>query len=314
MNSREEKKQKLTEVAAALTDGNNIFSSGTRITAIVKAYGSVALSAEEKEVVGALALKIMKECIWHKIYREAELVIVTLHQQRFSFFNSLAVMNGESYSEQQLAIMALRVLHYMANHKLFISILEDTCWSGNMDDVRTRLELLSEVLEQLFDSEPSQIILWCSGRVLASLVTYYHQDLRILPNYHFFIDLPSLLEAAWNRGEACGDVEVMEQFTVTLSTAQRLGLPFSQHFLCRLRQKGVIVDNVDTLVPTENLHRPLQPQMNQRGPVSQWEVNVSRLPRGIERNMRRKRGAFRGFSRNACKRGKWCGQIAFRGK
>lgn len=37
MNSREEKKQKLIEVAAALTDGNNIFSSGIRITAIVKA-------------------------------------------------------------------------------------------------------------------------------------------------------------------------------------------------------------------------------------------------------------------------------------
>lgn len=118
-------------------------------------------------------------------------------------------------------------------------------------------------------------------------------------------DLPSLLEAAWNRGEACADVEVMEQFSVTLSTAQRLGLPFSQHFLCRLRQKGVIVDIIDTLVPTENLHRPLQPQMNQTGPFSQWEVNLNSLPRGIERTIGRKRGTFRGVPQNACKRGKW---------
>lgn len=45
---------------------------------------------------------------------------------------SQAVMNGGNYSEQQLAIMALRVLHHMANYKLFISILEGLLRNFNL--------------------------------------------------------------------------------------------------------------------------------------------------------------------------------------
>lgn len=88
--------------------------------------------------------------------------------------------------------------------------------------------------------------------------------------FHLLPDLPSQLETAWNRCEACGNVEVMEQLTVTLSTALRLGLPFSEHFLCRLRQIGVAVDNMDTLVARQDLHGPRQLQRSQTGRASQW--------------------------------------------
>lgn len=37
MGNQEEKKQKLSEVAATLTEGSNIFSSGTKLTAIMRA-------------------------------------------------------------------------------------------------------------------------------------------------------------------------------------------------------------------------------------------------------------------------------------
>lgn len=136
----------------------------------------------------------------------------------------------------------------------------------------------------------------------------------IISSWFILPDLPRQLEAAWNWSEACGNVDVMEQFTVTLSTALRLGLPFSQHFLCRLRQKGVIVDNMDTLVAAEDLCRPFQPQRGRRGRACQWRVNINRLPKGIERNKKRNGGTFRGFFRNVRKRGNLIGQIAFREK
>lgn len=97
-------------------------------------------------------------------------------------------------------------------------------------------------------------------------------------------DLPSQLEGAWNWIEASGDAEALEQITVTLRTALRLSLPFSHHFLCTLRQKGVIVDNMDTLVTTQNVHRPHQPWRRQRGCACQWRGNISRQYNGMERN------------------------------
>lgn len=126
-------------------------------------------------------------------------------------------------------------------------------------------------------------------------------------------DLPSQLEAAWSRGEACGNVEVMEQFAVTLRTAQRLGLPLSPHLSWRLRQKGVLVEDIATLGAAENQHWSLQPPSSQTDSATPWNVNVSSLPKGIERN-NRNRGTFRGFSKNAFKQGNWRSQNIFRGK
>lgn len=42
----------------------------------------------------------------------------------FSVMSPQAVWEGESYSEQKLAVEALKVLHHMGNYTFFIGILE----------------------------------------------------------------------------------------------------------------------------------------------------------------------------------------------
>ena len=56
-----------------------------------------------------------------------------------------------------------------------------------MEDVRARLQLLGEVLDVMHQSGKNTGSLWYTGRILASLVTYYHSDTVMLYNYHDFL-------------------------------------------------------------------------------------------------------------------------------
>ena len=63
----------------------------------------------------------------------------------------------------------------------------ETSWSGSVDDIKARLELLCDVLDRQLESGKSQLALWYTGKILASLVTYYHSDAMMLHNYLNFL-------------------------------------------------------------------------------------------------------------------------------
>lgn len=104
-------------------------------------------------------------------------------------------------------------------------------------------------------------------------------------------DLPSHLEAAWSWVEACGSVEAVEQFTVILSTALRLGLPLSQHFTYNLMNKGIGVESMDlAAVPERGFGRPLVPQNNQRSRASRkWKCKARQVKSHGRRQEKKKR-------------------------
>ncbi|KAK8390656.1 hypothetical protein O3P69_010397 [Scylla paramamosain] len=291
-----EKRERVAELAAALTDCSNIYSSGTKFSSIMKTCKtsrSGVPSPEMREVMGALGILVMMECVQQKIFSEAELTILTLHHQRLSFFNSL-VSREKGCSEQQLAVKALWVLYHMKNYSLFIDILEETSWSGGVEDVRARLQLLCEVLDVMRQSGKSKVSLWYTGKILASLVIYYHSDTMMLHNYHDLLDLPGHLEAAWECVEALGIVGVVEQFIVILKTALRLGLPFSQHFTYHLMNRGIGVGSMEmVMAPDRSYGKPPLPLTVQRECASQKLNGKPRQGKAPRRGSKR-RGAFQG--------------------
>ncbi|XP_045115323.1 uncharacterized protein LOC123506948 [Portunus trituberculatus] len=301
-----EKKVRVAELAASFTDCSNIYSSGTKFNSIMKACRNGVLSPEVREVIGALGISVMLECIRQKIFSEAELTILSLQLHKLSFLNNL-VSWKDGCSEQQLAVKALQVLYHMKNYSLFIDILEETSWSGDVEDVRTRLQLLNEVLDVLRQLGKNKVSLWYTGKILAFLVTYYHRDTKMLHNYHNFLDLPGHLEAAWEWVEALEVVGVVEQFTVILNTALRLRLPFSQHFIYHLMNRGIGVGSREMVMSPERSYG--EPSLLLTIPPREcaslkWK-GKQRQGRGSKR-----RGSFQGTCRGGRPRGYRLGQAA----
>ncbi|XP_063880906.1 uncharacterized protein LOC135111501 isoform X2 [Scylla paramamosain] len=207
---------------------------------------------------------------------------------------SSRVSREKGCSEQQLAVKALWVLYHMKNYSLFIDILEETSWSGGVEDVRARLQLLCEVLDVMRQSGKSKVSLWYTGKILASLVIYYYSDTMMLHNYHDLLDLPGHLEAAWECVEALGIVGVVEQFIVILKTALRLGLPFSQHFTYHLMNRGIGVGSMEMVMAPDRSYGKLPlPLTVQRECASQKWNGKPRQGKAPRRGSKR-RGAFQG--------------------
>lgn len=122
--------------------------------------------------------------------------------------------------------------------------------------------------------------------------------------------MPGHLEAAWECVEALGIVGVVEQYTVILNTALRLGLPFSQHFTYHLMNRGISAGSMERAIAAEMNYglRPLPLPIPREHASQKWndKPRLGRAPRGG--SMRR--GTFHGMYRGGRLQGRPRGQAA----